>query len=461
MGGHNDDLHGNTAATYGLAPGGSREEGETLSLPRPWFKIGDLRVDEPNDLKIPEPPETYACFMLQTFRGYLAGDASAVNERQVAVVGGLSLAMDRSDKAEEVDPVNKAGLAGGARYVALRRSRTARECVETLGALLSQYGAVFPSCVGIADPREAWYFEIGGGSTWLAVRVPDDHYMAQSNGYRIQEVDLDDADNVISSKDLGALVREKGLWKPEDGLFNWARAFGGKMSADPEKGYYNARRVWSVMNRFSPSLKLDPAKKEFPLFVRADGRISVAAVMEGLRDTFEGTPFEAFPKSGGRGEERPACAPSCIHSAVVDPGATKSVLWGCVGSPLTSPYVPHYMGHESLLPPYEKGGLEFDRDSAFWRFRALTNLVMNDYQTHAPMVREVWSAFEENIHASMAAMEAEASRQSAAAAKALLTAFSNALDALAYQEAANLEAKLHTKIAERQYLNFAKPGLEW
>ncbi|MDR2180744.1 MAG: C69 family dipeptidase [Synergistaceae bacterium] len=472
LGGHNDDLHGNTAATYNIVAGGKHEKGEKISLPRPWFTIGDVKIDEPRDLEIPQVPETYDCFMLQTFRGYIAGDTSAINKHQVAVVGGLNLAVDRNDRAEVADPIHKAGLAGGARYIALQRSRTARECVENLGALLSEYGAVFPSCVGIVDPNEAWYFEIGGGFTWAAVRVPDDCYMTQSNGYRIPEINPDDAENVICSPKLLDFAKEKGLWNPADGPFHWARAYGGKMTSDSEKGYYNVRRVWAVMNKFSPSMNLDPDKKEFPLFLKADKKIDVADVMQGLRDLFENTPFEAFPEAGGFGTERPVCVPSCIHSAVVEtrgniPADIGGVLWGCIGSPMTSPYVPHYLAQQNLLSAYTRGGLEYDRDSAFWRFRLLTNLVMSDYRTYAPIVKEAWSTLEKDIFAAKAAIEAEAIKFSQKAEEdgnavgRLLTRFADSYDALAYEEAEKLSTKLQTQIAERQYLHFAKPGLEW
>jgi dipeptidase len=198
--------------------------------------------------------------------------------------------------------------------------------------------------------------------------------------------------------------------------------------------------------------------------------------MQGLRNLFEDTPFEAFPEAGGLGTERPVCVPSCIHSAVMEtrggmPADIGGVLWGCIGSPMTSPYVPHYLGQQDLLSAYTQGGLEYDGDSAFWRFRLLTNLVMSDYREYAPIVKDAWSTLEKNIFAAKTAIEAEAIRLSQKAKEdskedrnaigLLLTNFSNSYDALAYEEAKMLGNKLQTQIAERQYLHFAKPGLEW
>jgi dipeptidase len=241
------------------------------------------------------------------------------------------------------------------------------------------------------------------------------------------------------------------------------------MTSDPERAYYNIRRAWVVMSKLSPSLNLDPDKKEFPLFVKADKVIDVRSVMKSLRDLFENTPFEAFPEGGGIGGERPVCVPSCIHSAVVEtrghmPADIGGVLWGCIGSPMTSPYIPHYLAHQNLLPAYTQGGLEYDPDSAFWRFRLLTNLVMSDYREYALAVSETWNALEKNIFAAKTVIEQEVVtlfKENENAAKLLLTSFSNAYDALACEEARKLGMELQTRIAERQYLHFAKTGLEW
>lgn len=469
LGGHNDDLHGNTAAVYGMVPGGKHGPEDVVRLPRPWFGIGDVKIKEPNDIELPQAPETFKCFTLQTFRGYIAGDTSAMNEHKVSVVGGMNLAFDRNDRAEEADPIDKAGLAGGARYVALQRSRTARECVKTLGALLCEYGAVFPSCLGITDPDEAWYFEIGGGRTWAAVRVPDDSFFVQSNGYRIAEIDPEDGGNVICSPGLLDLARQKGLWDPSSGPFHWARAFGGKFIADAERRYYNLRRLWAVQNRFCPGNAPDPDLTELPMFLRPAEKIDVPDVMAALRDRFEWTRFESFPKSGAGGGERPVCVPSCIHSAVIEsrgdlPADVGMTLWGCIGSPMTSPYIPHYLAHTELLPEFTRGGLEYDGNSAFWRFRALTNLAMNDFGRYGDIVEEEWRLLESGIMAGKAALEAEAARlhdTDPEAAARLLTSYANSCDALAYRKALELEARLHTRIAADQYMHFAKPGLEW
>ena len=163
-------------------------------------------------LRIPEVEETYGWIVLRIARS-LSSNNVAVNEHQVALAGGLNLMSDRNLKAREADPVVQGGVDGYARNVALKRAKTAREAVEILGDLYTKYGNTYPCAVGYADPEEIWYIESGGGRHWAAVKVPDDCYWIQANGYRIGEINPEDTENVITSPDLLESAKEKGLWK--------------------------------------------------------------------------------------------------------------------------------------------------------------------------------------------------------------------------------------------------------
>jgi dipeptidase len=77
--------------------------------------------------------------------------------------------------------------------IALERSRTAREAVETMGALAEKYGFYAADWSGgddskgeggealtVVDPDEAWVFhvlsdDLGTGAVWAAQRLADDH----------------------------------------------------------------------------------------------------------------------------------------------------------------------------------------------------------------------------------------------------------------------------------------------
>ena len=165
-----------------------------------------------NGLTIQSAPITYEWMVLRTRRGYIEGDAVAVNEHQVAIGGGVSLISDRNLKARIADPMILKGLPGGVRYIALQQTKTARQCVELIGDLYNKYGVAYPSGVSIADPNEIWYLETGGGSTWAAIRVPDSCYWVQANGYRIGNINIDDTANIITSPALLDFCKKKGLY---------------------------------------------------------------------------------------------------------------------------------------------------------------------------------------------------------------------------------------------------------
>jgi len=156
----------------------------------------------PSGLEIPQVAETFEWMVMRIADGYEEGDAVAINEWQVAIAGGVALERDRNNRARRVDPLIKTGLTGGVRYVALQRAKTARECVSIVGELYSTYGVTYPSGFGVADADEIWYIESGGGRTWAAVRIPDDQYWVQANGYRIGKIDVAYTANVIVSDGL-------------------------------------------------------------------------------------------------------------------------------------------------------------------------------------------------------------------------------------------------------------------
>ena len=72
-------------------------------------------------------------------------------------------------------------------YVALQRSRTAKEAIKVMTDLVKEYGYYSSGeSFSIADPNEAWILEMIGkggkekGAVWVAVRIPDDCIACQA-----------------------------------------------------------------------------------------------------------------------------------------------------------------------------------------------------------------------------------------------------------------------------------------
>jgi dipeptidase len=385
---HNNDLSGAERSVVEKHPGRTHGEGETVVFP--------------TGLEIPQSPVTFEWLVLRIADGYEEGDAVAVNEYQVAIAGGVALGRDRLKRAEKADPLVKSGLTGGVRYVALQRSKTARECVELVGSWYTEYGVTYPSGFGVADPEEIWYIESGGGRSWAAVRIPDDGYWVQANGYRIGEIDPSDSSNVLTSPGLLDFCKAHRLWDPDEGPFSFKKAFGGKYLSTPGQARYNTRRVWRAMDLLSPSMKLDPESVEYPETARPDCPVSLETLTGILRDHYDGTPFDGYPADGEGAKERLISSPTCVHTDVIQlrstlPAPIGAVMWVGLSRPGVAVYVPFYLGINGVHPAYSCG---YDScGSAFDRFKKLSGILLSDHQAYAGLIAPEQKQFESSAAA--------------------------------------------------------------
>ena len=337
----------------------------------------DDSISFPSGLKIPQADTTYKWLTLKILEGYAEGDAVAINEHGVAIAGGVALKPDRNSHAAKVDPLIKNGLTGGIRYIALQRSKTARQCVKMLGNFYTKYGVTYPSGIGIADTNEIWYIESGGGYSWAAVRVPDSCYWPQANGYRIGFVDPVDTLNYYCSPGLLELCKYKDLWHSDDGPFDFADAFGGGRIERNEKPFYDTRRIWRCIDLLNPSLNLPPDLEEYPEFVVPDEKISLVDCFSILRDRYKGTAFENSVDDSGKNGERPIASWNAVHTDVISlvpglPVENSAVMWVGIGPPQVTTYVPFCFGVGLMLPDYSETGFQPD-SSAFWVFKQLAD----------------------------------------------------------------------------------------
>ena len=162
--------------------------------------------------------------------------------------------------------------------IALQRCSTAREAVELMGRLAEQYGyRDGGECLTVADKKELWFFEITGagpeerGALWVAQRIPDDHVTVSANTPRISDVDFDDPDRFLYSKDLKKKARKLGLWDGKEPFKFW------KIIHEPDKKPYTIRDFF-VLNSLAPSLKLNMEMEELPLSVKPDKKVALVEV---------------------------------------------------------------------------------------------------------------------------------------------------------------------------------------
>lgn len=438
---HNNDLPGHIAALIQVVPGQSHAPDEKI-----MFK---------NGLQVPQVARTSRMLMMNCYYGFAEGDAVAINQYQVAIAGGVALKKDRNQRAEEADPLVKTGVSGYVRYIALQRARTARECVEIIGEMYSTYGISYPSGCGVADPKEVWYIEAGGGKCWVARRVPDDAYMAVANGYRIGVVDFKDKKNFIYPTYLKTFTRKTGLWKPGQ-PFHFANIFGGEK--EKENHYYNARRVWRMQQLLTPSLVQDPNVFNHPVALKADRKITVLQLISVLRDYYHGTPFDiSGDAAAGTGlKERAIGVFNTVHTDVIQlrkdmPPEIGAVMWAGVSCSLTTPYIPYYLGIKKIPSAYGIAGPEFDNKSAFWHFRTLANLLELRFPVLIKEILPMWQSMENRLFSFQNQVEKKALelyKKDKEQARDFLTSHSAGLSLKALDMAKELKQKLETQLAQ-------------
>ena len=163
--------------------------------------------------KIPQVRQTYSVI-------------GNMNEHQVAITESTW-----GGRPELVDTTGVMDY-GSLIYVALQRSKTAREAIKVMTDLVAEHGYYSSGeSFSIADKNEAWIMEMIGkgagnkGAVWVAIRIPDDCISAHANQARIQQIPFDDKENCMYSPDVVSFAREKGYFKGKDKDFSFAKAY--------------------------------------------------------------------------------------------------------------------------------------------------------------------------------------------------------------------------------------------
>ncbi len=308
---------------------------------------------------------------------------------------------------------------GSLMFVALQRSKTAREAIKVMTDLAAEYGYCSSGeSFSISDPNEVWFMDMIGkgpenkGAVWVARKVPDGYICAHANQARIRQFPLNDKKNCLYAEDVIAFAREKGYFKGEDKDFSFADAY-----APPDFGAlrFCEARVWSMFRRAAPSLNLtdeyikgDPNAKPLPMWIKPDKKLSVRDVMELMRDHFEGTDLD-MTKDIGAGpyclpyrwrpltwkvddvtyfNERAVSTQQTGFSFVAQarswlPDPIGGVYWFGVDDTYSTVYIPMYCGINQAPKSFATGSgsfYEFSWNSAFWVFNFVSNFAYLRYK---------------------------------------------------------------------------------
>ena len=351
-----------------------------------------------------------------------------MNEFQVAI--GETTFGGREELVDSTATVDYGSLM----YIALQRSKSAREAIKVMTDLVAEYGyASSGESFSIADKNEAWILEMVGkgpgkkGAVWVARRIPDGYVCGHANQARITTFPMVKSEECLYAPDVISFAKDKGYFKGEDKDFSFADAYA---PLNFEGVRFCEIRVWSMFRKVNPDMdkyldyvKGDNLKNRLPLWIKPVKKVSLHDMMMFMRDHLEGTYFD-MTKDAGAGpfgcpyrwrpltwkvdsveycNERAAATQQTGFSFVAQcrswlPDQVGGILWFGVDDAASSVYSPMYTSITQVPETFAVGNgnmLTYSDNSAFWTFNLVANFCYLRYNIMIEDVKKVQSQLED------------------------------------------------------------------
>ena len=347
-------------------------------------------------------------------------------------------------------------------YVALERTKTAREAIKVIVDLANTYGYYSSGeSFSIADTEEVWVMDLIGkgpnnkGIVWVARRVPDGYICAHANQARISTFPLNDPENCMYAPDVISFAREMGYFEGEDKDFSFCDAYApldfsgmrgcearawaafnilcdGKFTFEDENGNIVTKDAYDYIDY---AMGYDKTKR-FPLFVKPSRKISVKDVADVMRDHYEGTPMDMPQDIGAGGNALPyrwrplgfehdgkkyinerAIATQQTGFWFVGqsrgwlPDTIGGVNWFGCDDAATSYLTPIYTTINDVPECFRVGNgnmITYSPTSAFWVTNRVANACYKAYDMMAPTVRAAIDSWENEMISAVAKADEEA-----------------------------------------------------
>ena len=360
-----------------------------------------------------------------------------MNEYQVAI--GETTYGGRSELHHQPDAIID---YGSMMYIALQRSKTAREALKVMTELVDKYGYYSEGeSISVSDANEVWIFEIIGkgegkkGAVWVARLIPDGYVCGHANQARIQTFPLADGEKSITfsqrdklndpsvecyySDDVISFAREMKYFDGEDKDFSFSDTYA---PVDFGGARFCEVRVWSFfrsvkegMDKYYDYASGHNLKNRMPLWIKPDRKIAVEDVMDFMRDHLEGTPLD-MTKDMGAGpfgnpyrwrpltwkvdgvtycNERATSTQQTGFVFVAQgrswlPREIGGIFWFGVDDAASTVFVPMYSSVTKVPEAYAVGNgdmMDFTMDAAFWVFNMVSNFAYTRYNYIHPEIR--------------------------------------------------------------------------
>ena len=365
-----------------------------------------------------------------------------INEHQVTVAestwGGRHECEDTTGRIDY----------GSLIYIALQRSKTAREALKVMTDLVAQYGYCSEGeSFSVGDPNEVWVLEMIGkggkekGAVWVAIRIPDDCISGHANQARIHKIPFKDKENCMYSKDVVSFARKMGWFNGKDEDFDFSNTYCpadyGTLRGCDARAWSFFNRYKAGMDRYLPYLEGKKGAEIMPLYVKPDKLVSVRDMQNMMRDHFEGTPYDMTQDPGAKNyfnvpyryrpmefkvdsvtysHERAIATQQtgfvfCTQMRSWLPDAIGGIIWFGVDDANTAVFVPMYCCINEVPDSYREGKGDlytFDFDAAFWVNNLIANQCYHRYSQMIPDVRRVQQGIEDAFQAQQPQVEAKA-----------------------------------------------------
>jgi dipeptidase len=419
-----------------IVPAADHEPGEMAPVYE-WIVYADYMPL----VKLGEIPQ-----VAHTFK-YFNGAYPYANEHQVLIgettLGGANETEHGEDAIMTIEQLE---------VFALQRAKTAREAIQIMGDLAVEYGyrasCYLGECLTVSDPNEVWVFEVFGvgpvwtpdsgkpGAVWCAQRVPDEHITCVPNMSRIAEIDRTDTEYFMVCDDYITPAEELGLYDPASGEpFIWRNVYGNAL----QKGTGSKVRIWKVYSELAPSGNwvMEDAPN-YPFSIKPDKKVSFQDVIALFRETYAGTKYDmtedpdwyvpgkdgweksplATPQVDGTWRAlldityyRPIARLYCSYFFVSQardwmPDEIGGVVWFGLDNPENSPFVPLYTGINEVPESWAHLDRDkLDRESAWWAFGLVDDLVNHRYGDLKPELDKVLVPMQEDMFAMQESIE--------------------------------------------------------
>lgn len=386
-------------------------------VPRINHKPGEKQIFMNFTDSIDEVPVTFE---------YLWITGAVNNEEQYLNEWGVAITSDAS-RSKVTDDNGR--IEHNLRRLVAERARSAREAVKIAGAIVEKYGYIASGRVySIADPKEAWVFEVTSGKHWIARKIPDDEVVLIPNYYVIDNFNMSDTLNYLSSPDIIEYAISNGWYDPKtEKSFNFRKVYCRK---DRFEAMYNIARKWVILNKLSE--KQYSLNDDFPFSFKPKQKISIQVLMEALQNHYENTEFETNSLYNNgcphyNSDTLRVCNSNNDYSCITQlrswlPADIGNIMWIAPRYPCIQPFIPWYYGINKISPDYEKatyiGALQnysnknrdyksMYPDHACWVFDDFSTKIDSSYGKEIKSVKEWKTNFEADVFKTVKQKEIE------------------------------------------------------